>query len=287
MSVVLLAAMCIVPVAAESSDEDQILESASSSVPSDDSSDAESEEEPAFVPTIDGDLSEWGEDGVITVDPDNGYWQAVPTTSDTLMYAYKLATDGTKLYGAIAIDCALVVGGNGAGTNVRLWLRTNNNANVYTHFYDINADTLKAMKNTSTTANSAAAIANSSLTAEVVSEGDVTYMEFSVDLAEFNGTKGFDYFISVSNKVNENVCLFYPVVPAEGAVRTANLPYSKWYANGDITVKIDTADDSSEQPEDSTPNAPVVPGDSSSMIIFAIIALVAIAGSAVVIKTRR
>lgn len=282
LSVILLAAMCVVPVAASSLDEDQILDSASS--------DAESDAEPAFVPTIDGDLSEWGEDDVISVTPENGYWQSVPTTSDTLEYAYKFATDGTKLYGAVAINCALVVGGNGAGTNVRLWLRTNDKATVYTHFYDINADTLKAMKNTSTTANSAAAIANSTLTAEVVSEGDVTYMEFSVDLAEFNGTKGFDYFISVSNKVNENICLFYPVVPAEGAVRTANLPYSKWYAHGDITVELDTDGDSSEQPESSTSDTtdtPVKPGDSSSMIIFAVIAVLAIAGSAVVIKTRR
>ena len=55
----------------------------------------------------------------------------------------------------------------------------------------------------------------------------------------------------------------------------------------DITVTIDTADDSSEQPEESTDDTPVKPGDSSSMIICAIIALVAIAGSAVVIKTRR
>ncbi|MBO5915122.1 MAG: LPXTG cell wall anchor domain-containing protein, partial [Clostridia bacterium] len=40
-----------------------------------------------------------------------------------------------------------------------------------------------------------------------------------------------------------------------------------------------------EKPVD--PEKPVVPGDASNMLVFAIIAVLAMAGSAVVVKTRR
>ena len=54
-------------------------------------------------------------------------------------------------------------------------------------------------------------------------------------------------------------------------------------ANGSYAViKAPVVEDESKPGDD-----PVEPGDASSMIIFAIIALVAIAGSAVVVKTRR
>ena len=58
--------------------------------------------------------------------------------------------------------------------------------------------------------------------------------------------------------------------------------------NGDyaITVADDGADAPSVDPSEPTDD-PVEPGDASSMIVFAIIALVAIAGSAVVIKSRK
>ncbi|MBQ4317317.1 MAG: hypothetical protein IJC20_03620, partial [Clostridia bacterium] len=198
---------------------------------------------PASAETIvvDGDLADdgWAADGWTTVTPDNGYWQTVPTTSDTLSYKYQLRSDDTKLYGAVIADCALVAGGNGTGTNVRLWLRTNDEATVYTHFYDINAAALDAKYNTKTDGNSAAKIDGTSLNGVAVENEGKSYFEFSVDLSEFGGKTSFDYFMSVSNNVNENVCLFYPVV-TEGADRKDNLPYNTWDAANDITVN--TAD---------------------------------------------
>ena len=188
------------------------------------------------VITVDGDLSDngWKEDGWTEVTPDNGFWQTVPTTEDTISYKYQLRTDESKLYAAFEIDCAMVEGGNGEGTNVRFWINTDSEATVYTHFYDVcvksGAVAYTAKYNTAKDANSGADIADSTIEGIMTSEGDKTYVEFSVDLAEFNGEEGFNYFISVSNKINENVCLYYPAndEPAEGESRTAKLPYSAW-----------------------------------------------------------
>ncbi len=246
---------------------------------------------------VDGDLSDngWAADGWTEVTPDNGYWQAVPKTEDTLSYKYQLRTDDTKLYVALEIDCAAVAGGNGSGTNVRFWINSNDQATVYTHFYDVFVDGKGAKYNKSTTTNDGAAIENSTINAVLTSEGEKTYVEFSVDLAEFNGAEGFNYFICVSNQINENVCLYYPAnaEPAEGEARIDKLPYKVWNAEvqatvdvediklGEIEVEIGGGSDTSK------PDDEKEPGDASNMIIFAIIALVAIAGSAVVIKTRR
>ncbi len=192
--------------------------------------------------TVDGNIKDtgWDADAWKDVNPDNGYWQNVPLYDDTLSYTYQFRTDGTKLYGAFKVDCELVKGVQGQGTNVRLWLRTNKNATVYTHFYDVNPVALAAKYNTSTTKNSAANIANSSLNAAIVSAGDKTYIEFSVNLAEFGGQNGFEYFVGVSNYVNQNLALFYPpVVNGSYGSTTENLPYSKWYSTA---VKVNPAD---------------------------------------------
>ena len=70
---------------------------------------------------------------------------------------------------------------------------------------------------------------------------------------------------------------------------------SEWYKDGEYVCTgkykvyepaiddVVTDDESTDSEESTTPEA----GDASSMIVFAIIALVAIAGSAVVVKTRR
>ena len=205
-----------------------------------DASDDTSSSEPVVVPetiTVDGKLNDngWKNDAWTEVTPDNGYGQAIPKTADTLSYKFQLRADDTKLYGAFEVDCALVSGGNGAGTNARVWFRTNSAATVYTHFYDINAAALVAKKNTALDKNSGANIENSTLVGAVKGEGNKTYMEFSVDLAEFGGEEGFDFIVCVSNKVNENVCLYYPAT-VEGDSRLANLPYNAWDADKDIEV---------------------------------------------------
>lgn len=234
--------------------------------------------------TVDGDLSDngWAADKWTSVNADNGYWQSVPE-SETISYKYQLRADDTKLYAAFVIDCAAVEGGNGVGTNVRFWINTDSEATVYTHFYDVylkdGAVAVNAKYNTAKDANSGANIENSTINAVMTTKDGKTYVEFSVDLAEFNGAEGFNYFACVSNKVNENVCLYYPVV-AEGESRTSNLPYAKWYAEGQATVDVEAI------------KLGVVSGDTDDNLgdagIYAIaaLALVALIGTAVVIKKR-
>ena len=197
--------------------------------------------------TVDGDLSDngWTAEGWIEVTPENGFWQTIPTTEDTLSYKYQLRTDDTKLYVAFEIDCAMVEGGNGNGTNIRFWINTDSEATVYTHFYDVcvkeGAVAYVAKYNTVKDANTSANIENSTINGIMTGEGEKTYVEFSVDLAEFNGAEGFSYFVCVSNKVNENVCLYYPAndEPAEGESRTANLPYGKWNTEKAAVVDVE------------------------------------------------
>ena len=225
-------------------------------------------DEPTTVPeviTVDGDLSDngWAAEGWTEVTPENGYWQTVPTTTDTLSYKYQFRTDDTKLYAAFEIDCAAVEGGNGNGTTIRLWLNTDAEYQLYTHFYEVIVGGCSGKYNTAKDANSGSAIENSSIEAVLTSDGEKTYAEFSVDLNEFGGEDGFNYFISVSNKINENVCLYYPAndEPAEGESRTAKLPYAAWntekaaaadveeLALGEITVEDPEVSD----PEESDP----------------------------------
>ena len=234
--------------------------------------------------TVDGDLSDngWAADKWTSVNADNGYWQSVPE-SETISYKYQLRADDTKLYAAFEIDCTAVEGGNGVGTNVRFWINTDSEATVYTHFYDVylkdGAVAVNAKYNKAKDANDGGNIENSTINAVMTTKDGKTYVEFSVDLAEFNGAEGFNYFACVSNKVNENVCLYYPVV-AEGESRTSNLPYAKWYAEGQATVDVEAI------------KLGVVSGDTDDNLgdagIYAIaaLALVALIGTAVVIKKR-
>ncbi len=171
----------------------------------------------------------WAADGWKYVSPENGYWQDLPTTSNTISYRYQLRTDDTKLYVAVQVDVDLIVGGNGSGTNLRFWINTDDSSTYYTHFYDVNGLGTAAKYNTSTTSNVGENIENSSINGIVTSNNGKSNFEFSVDLAEFNGENGFNYYIAVSNyKDGQNLCLYFPPV-IEGTSRSSNLPYNNWY----------------------------------------------------------
>ena len=124
LAVVLLAAMFVIPAAAET-------EALSIVVDADPEDNGWSREE-----------ADW-----TLVDPENGYWQSVPTTDASVEYVYQMRSDGEKLYVAVAVNCALKEGGNGSGTNIRLWLKTNDEATVYTHFFDVYAGGFSAKMN--------------------------------------------------------------------------------------------------------------------------------------------
>ena len=110
-----------------------------------------------------------------------------------------------------------------------------------------------------------------------------------------DGKVVFTFTFTANADAEGDIGLAIPHAEVEGALN--NAAGAELYAgNGGYAIIAADAGDVSEpevsdpevsEPEESKPEEPVVPGDASNMLVFAIIALVAIAGSAVVIKTRK
>ena len=199
--------------------------------------------------TIDGVLDDngWASDGWTSVDETNGVIQEAPgdTPLSPVAYKYQLRTDDEYLYFGAELNCDAAEGGNGVGTNVRFWIKSNDEATVYTHFYDVflkdGAVATNSKYNTSATENKGAAIENPSIVAEMKTSDGKTYVEFKVLLSEFT-TGNFEYFIAVSNvKDGVNTCLFYPAIAIsdEEGQRLANFPYRLWYTEGAAECDIE------------------------------------------------
>jgi len=171
--------------------------------------------------TVDGDLSEWA-DNWTEVNAENGYWQNLPADENAdAPYKFQMYDDGETLY--VAAELSVV-----ESTGLRIWFRTNDEATVYTSFYDIKADSVVGKYNQSLTANNGAVIEDSTAAgAYVVGEESIT-VEFAVTFEELGAVDGaFDYYINTFDGVGT---LYYPpVVEGEGGNRLANLPYNNWY----------------------------------------------------------
>ena len=210
--------------------------------------------------TVDGDLNDngWAKDKWIEVDHETGYLQNTyeiqqgTAVAADFGYKYQLRTDDTKLYGAIVVDGAPVAGGNGKGTFPRLWIRDNDEATIYTHFFNIEFDAngnviTGAKYNTSTTENKSANIENSTFVAFAKEVDGKTVFEFSVDIKEFCADGTFDYFLSVSQLAGENYgCLYHPASeigptdPNGGANHIPHkyLPFNTWHTAKDATINV-------------------------------------------------
>ncbi len=209
---------------------------------------------------VDGDLTDtgWAKDKWITVNGTTGYWQNTyeiekgEAVAPDFGYKYQLRADDTKLYGAIVVDGAAVAGGNGVGTFPRLWIRDNDEATVYTHFYNIEFDAdgnviTGAKYNTSTTANSGANIENSTFVAVAKEADGKCVFEFSVDIKEFCADGTFDYFVSVHQDIDGvKGCLFHPASEigptdpdgGENHVPHKYLPFNTWHTGKDATINV-------------------------------------------------
>ena len=197
--------------------------------------------------TVDGELNDngWKADGWKEVTPETGRWQTEPTTEDTLSYRYQLRADDEYLYVAVEAACKSVDGGNSNGTNLRLWINSDPEATIYTHFYDVftqgGETKVLAKRNTSKTENKGENIENSTIEAKYVGGEEKVVVEFKVKLSEINCAEGFRYFICVSNLVNENLCLYNAQIPLTNPDdRLANFPYKLW--NKETETPVTTAD---------------------------------------------
>lgn len=248
--------------------------------------------------TVDGDLNDtgWAEDKWIKVDGNNGSWQypthkeaAEGTPIPTFTYTHQLRADETKLYGAVVLDGVHeVVDGEAKNIKVRIWFRDNDEATVYSSFYDFvlapdGTLTTVAKYNQSTTTNSGALIEDTTLEAVAKVVDGKTVYEFSIALDEVTADGNFDYFISLERKQNVNTgTLYYPFIPelAETSPH-GNYPWMLWYTENDATVEV----------EDILLGEVVIgetDDDLGDAGIYAIAALavVALIGTAVVIKKR-
>ncbi len=183
--------------------------------------------------TVDGDIDEsaWADDAWITVTQDNGCFQNTYTNASSYDFNYKfqLVQEDGKLYISAIFDTALA-----NAPKVRFWIKSNSEATVYTHFYDFNEAAGAVGKyNTSLTANAGAAIENCSLVGALKEVDGKTQFEMSVDVAEFNGADGFEYFFNASANntvegVTDGITLLYPAVDMSGSDKLANYPYKTW-----------------------------------------------------------
>lgn len=188
------------------------------------------------VVVVDGNLKDtgWNANGWVTVNRNNGAFQGgidsmVNTASKNFTYKFQMRTDDTKLYVAAVYDNVQLL----EGTKFRLWLNTNPEATVYTHFYDVYIQNNKVIaegkRNQSTTANSATLIGNSSVVGAIKAVDGKVQFEMSVDLAEFGGENGFRYFTNAAPKIGaDNVQLLFPAVATGDNNR--NFPYNTWDA---------------------------------------------------------
>ena len=261
--------------------------------------------------TVDGELNDtgWNASKWTSVKPDeSGTWQGTPPVgvTGTIEYKYQIRKDDTKLYIAVVYDGPAVKiandknSANGSGTNFRFWIHNGDpEATVYTHFVDAclreDGTTGSMMKiNGSKDTNAAGSeILDSSLKAVVTEKDGKTYCELSIDLADLSIPEGktasviptvssvFVVHNEGADDTTANLCLFAGEFPAaeEGAGYATNLPYHHWYGAQANSVTDDIALGEITAPQPDT-------GD-SGIVALAILAIVALFGSAIVVKTRR
>ena len=257
--------------------------------------------------TVDGDLNDtgWLEDGWTVVTKDNGTFQGgignlKVAASQNFTYKFQMRADETKLYVAAIYDCPIVeVDDSGRGTKFRLWIHNEDPACIaYTHFYDIymkNGEVVLVAKENFPTAekvNNASNIENSSIAGAMKEVNGKTYFEFSVDLAEFYGEEGFNFFFNAGHKTTEgdnidNIQMLYPAVPVPEDAVNSNFPYSDWYEENDAVCDVAGIQLGERVVEDGEGGGET-DDDLGDAGIYAIAALavVALIGTAVVIKRR-
>lgn len=203
--------------------------------------------------TVDGNINDsgWKEDGWITVNKDNGTFQGgidsmQAAASKNFSYAFQLRTDGKKLYVAAVYENITYVDST---TKLRIWLNTNSAATMYTHFYDVylvNGEvTTVAKYNKELNLNDSGDIVNSTAVGAAKVDGSKVTFELSVDIAEFGGENGFNYFLNAGHKIaNDNIQLLYPKVLEDS--NSTNFPYKKWDSTKSASANINVTSDLSK-----------------------------------------
>ncbi len=268
------------------------------------------------------------DDAVIADGVENGKFQGSDSDCGDA-FAYLYASDSSNVYVAIATNYAGIgtpeSKGNGAGTNIRLWFRTNDEATVYTHFVDIQYDgdetpSTFGKKCGQLHANAdTVEISTEGVAAEAVSGSNTLFMQAKIPFSVIEATEDFGMFITVSNGKTENIpnnAIIAPFDPdctfakTEGMDRTKNntfFPYTSWNdAAIVIEVGAEPVEESSDAPVEESSNEPVeesseAPAESeeessqggntpttgdAGLIALAVVSVLALGGAVIVKKSK-
>ena len=209
--------------------------------------------------TVDGDLNDTGwdpEKWVQVVPGTNGGWQGSEPEGDKIGFSYQIRTDDNNLYVAVKTNFALTKApagsvGNGNSTNLRVWLKTDSDQTVYTHFFDsyIKDDgtqgTRAAVNHpTPEKANNPTDNDESGYKTVMTADNDGNAVaEMSIPLDEVGAGESFLMYVTVSNKAENsaNQCLFAPALGnIEGVQKHIASAWSE--ADGNVGLEITVAD---------------------------------------------
>ena len=264
--------------------------------------------------TIDGKFDEsfWS-DKWTTVNSANGKWQTALKDGATRDqgYDYQYVVDGDFIYVAIKTNYApigVAPYGNGNGTNVRFWTFVEGNKvdgtayTLYNNFvnfaYNPDGDVLTIYKNSKATENKAVVMDTPAGTeAKGIVKDNSWHVELKIPFKAFGATESLEAYVTVSSplsiadsKAVENNALFFPVFPAGTTDDTfANAPFKKWDSASALKINVKAEEPKTEEPvsEEPATEEPETPATNDSTVIFAVVALVSIFGTAYVVKARK
>lgn len=191
---------------------------------------------------LDGNLSDdgWGRDGWRLVNRYNGTYQKAVTNEIALngSYVYKIKTDDEYLYVAACRLFTNLAQANIMSTHkLRLWIKSNPEATVYTHVYDIIYNpvsapyvSVAAMKNNSLTTSDVVDVTSiSSIEGDAKFNTSKVIFEFKVRLSEFSGEEKFDYIIQYAYAENSTAVEAFTLYGQKFNIN--DLPYLHWDDN--------------------------------------------------------
>lgn len=176
---------------------------------------------------IDGNLSDsgWRPGGWYSIGTHNGNYTA---GISGLAYNYKLKADDNYLYLAFSaplqgIDTSL----DNNITVARLWLRTNPEATIYTHYYGFSYDfdnglRFEAKRNKSLNDNSPEIFADSRAVGRYINDVNHITAEIMIPLSEINGEEEIEYFFCHGNAMGDKLVTLY------AQKDMATVPYTAW-----------------------------------------------------------
>ena len=210
--------------------------------------------------TIDGILDDtgWAANNWTRVDSSNGKWQSAIKEGEerTDNYDFQFRSDDTNLYFGFKLNQKPLGtetwNGNGKGTNLRLWMHTDDEFVAYTHFLNIafkaGEIVVTCHKNTDKEGNSAVIDEWAGLDVKSTDGANYWFVEAKIPFAAFGATDSAKFYISLSTPtvIDEavetgklqptNNALTYGSYSGTEQNRNANAPYANWDKDADIDI---------------------------------------------------